>query len=104
VHDDPASTTRSFVRQDDIGGQTKGYLVVLRGAVVGQTYEIDRTTIIGRSSECDLRIYDDSLSRQHLRIRPPVDEHGEFTIEDLDSRNGTWVNGERITQQSTCPP
>jgi len=89
----------SFRPREGAEGPTKAYLVVLRGAVVGQTYQLDSRTIIGRSSDCDLRIYDESLSRQHLCIFPSPEEPGQFVIQDLDSRNGTWVNGIRITKQ-----
>lgn len=45
----------------------------------------ERSLLIGRSAECDLRIDDDSVSRQHARVYPSCLE-----IEDLSSRNGSW--------------
>ena len=50
-------------------------------------------TTIGRSSINDLALPDKSLSRQHVRI---AQEGGVFTVEDLGSRNGTFVNGDRL--------
>ncbi|MFN2594553.1 MAG: FHA domain-containing protein, partial [Actinomycetota bacterium] len=38
---------------------------------------------------------DEKASRQHARIRR--DEKGQFVIEDLNSTNGTYVNGERVS-------
>ncbi len=97
VPNDSQKITMTFRPREDGAGMAKAYLVVLRGAVVGQTYQIDSRTVIGRSSDCDLRIYDESLSRQHVSIFPTPD--GQFMIKDLDSRNGTWVNGKRIVQE-----
>ncbi len=57
--------------------------------VVGPTF------IIGRDHSCDLPLLSSRISRQHARITR--DEQG-VTIEDLQSSNGTWFDGERITQ------
>src|SRR5215813_3486299 len=60
-----------------------------------QKFLLDRpVTTIGRSSMNDLPISDKMLSRQHARI--VRDGNGGLTIEDLGSRNGTFLNGERL--------
>jgi serine phosphatase RsbU (regulator of sigma subunit) len=51
-------------------------------------------TSIGRSSMNDLPISDKMLSRQHARI--VKDDDGGLQVEDLGSRNGTFLNGERL--------
>jgi pSer/pThr/pTyr-binding forkhead associated (FHA) protein len=52
---------------------------------------------IGRASECDLCLaFDGSVSRQHARLE--WDGH-TWVIIDTNSRNGTFVNGERITER-----
>lgn len=48
---------------------------------------------IGRIPEVDLRVDHSSVSRKHARI---LLDRGELRISDLDSRNGTWVNGVRV--------
>ncbi|MSR64495.1 MAG: FHA domain-containing protein [Verrucomicrobiae bacterium] len=49
---------------------------------------------IGRSTMADVSIPDDErMSRVHCEIRR---EGGHYYIRDLDSKNGTWVNQERI--------
>ncbi len=53
----------------------------------------DGTHVIGRSDQADLVIPDRSLSRQHARL---IFMDGDWTIEDLGSRNGTLVNRQRI--------
>lgn len=51
---------------------------------------------IGRSDECDLAIPDDlRLSRVHARLDKDGDD---WVLVDLESTNGTFVNGERITE------
>jgi serine phosphatase RsbU (regulator of sigma subunit) len=52
------------------------------------------SVVIGRSSRCGLAIADSSLSREHARIFKTED--GWF-VEDLGSRNGTYVKGEKIS-------
>jgi pSer/pThr/pTyr-binding forkhead associated (FHA) protein len=57
---------------------------------------LDRPLVIGRSPECDIRICDSLLSRQHCRF-----DHDGFhwIATDLQSRNGTWLGERRLTQQ-----
>ncbi len=52
------------------------------------------TILLGRHSECQVRIVHDEASRRHARI---IAGPTGITIEDLGSLNGTWVNGERTT-------
>ncbi|MFH1131210.1 MAG: ATP-binding protein, partial [Pseudomonadota bacterium] len=54
----------------------------------------DQDTLIGRDACADVNLADAAVSRQHALIRQIAP--GEFTIEDLDSRNGTIVNGARV--------
>jgi pSer/pThr/pTyr-binding forkhead associated (FHA) protein len=49
-------------------------------------------TLIGRGHECGLRLLSTQVSRVHARVRGT---RGGVTLEDLGSKNGTWVNGER---------
>lgn len=53
----------------------------------------DRPITIGRSAEADIVILDEKVSRMHCGIRL---WDGEFYLKDLKSRNGTFVNGERV--------
>jgi hypothetical protein len=49
--------------------------------------------LIGRDESCDLVIADRQVSRQHARIRH---EGGHHLLEDLGSKNGTFVNGQEL--------
>ena len=52
-----------------------------------------RTTVIGRSRECDITVDDPNISRRHAEIRR---EDGAYWIVDLGSTNGIEVNGRRV--------
>ncbi|HXK26485.1 MAG TPA: DUF4388 domain-containing protein [Myxococcota bacterium] len=58
------------------------------------------SVIIGRSREADLRLADPDTSRRHAKI---VCESGRFTVQDLVSTNGTWVNGARVDEHVLKP-
>ncbi|MCP4443834.1 MAG: DUF4388 domain-containing protein [Myxococcales bacterium] len=57
----------------------------------------DREIIIGRSSDLDMVLVEDMVSRRHAKI---ATTDTEITISDMGSTNGTFVNGEKI---STTP-
>jgi transcriptional regulator with AAA-type ATPase domain len=60
---------------------------------------IDKALVAGRSAECDIAIpTDGACSRVHLRIVPRGDA---LQIADLGSRNGTFVDGRRVTDPIT---
>lgn len=60
-----------------------------------QLYKETKITI-GRQTNCDLVLDSPKVSRLHARIEL---EQGNFWITDLDSTNGTYLNGERITKE-----
>src|SRR5262245_25539664 len=74
-------------------------LVVIRGPLAGQEFVLEeRTTcILGRAEDCSPRIPDDehhrTISRHHclLDVNPPA-----IRLRDFGSRNGTYLNGQRI--------
>ncbi len=51
--------------------------------------------MMGRQSDNHFVLRDNRASRSHARI---VGEHGAYFLEDLNSRHGTWVNGERVAR------
>lgn len=52
----------------------------------------DAPVAVGRDESADVVIPDESLSRRHFVI---VREGGNYLLKDLDSQNGTWVDGQR---------
>ncbi|NIR02494.1 MAG: FHA domain-containing protein, partial [Gemmatimonadales bacterium] len=53
----------------------------------------DNPVAIGRAEDADIRLMQSKVSRRHCRI---FFENGFYSIEDTDSKNGTWVNDRRI--------
>ncbi len=53
----------------------------------------EKNVVIGRSSELDMVLVEDMVSRKHAKITITA---GKITIEDLGSTNGTFVNGEKV--------
>jgi diguanylate cyclase (GGDEF)-like protein len=71
------------------------YLVMIYGEYLGRRYSIeDRPLIIGRSPDCDIQLTDDCVSRVHCRITPA---NNGIIISDLDSTNGTYIDGVSVT-------
>jgi two-component system, NtrC family, response regulator AtoC len=54
----------------------------------------DLPIIVGRDAPSDLRIADQTLSREHARFT--LTDGNKITVEDLSSTNGTWIAGRRI--------
>lgn len=69
-------------------------LLVTEGRQPGQRVFVDQPEIIiGRDAQCDLVIDDRQVSRHHARIRR---DDEQYVLEDLDSKNGTFVNGQDL--------
>jgi predicted component of type VI protein secretion system len=69
-------------------------LVLYEGQPAGQRWLVDQDqTTIGREPDCEVVIEERQVSRYHARIER--DENG-YTIIDLGSKNGTYVNGEEV--------
>jgi predicted component of type VI protein secretion system len=70
-------------------------LLIQSGTEAGQAFELDRdVTIIGRGTDTDIVLTDTAVSRHHCQI---LREANAFIVQDMESKNGTIVNGEPIT-------
>jgi two-component system, NtrC family, sensor kinase len=68
---------------------------IIQGFDQGNRLEIDHGTFrFGRDSDNDLQLHDSEVSRFHAKLQPDGDG---FKVVDLESSNGTFVNGERST-------
>jgi pSer/pThr/pTyr-binding forkhead associated (FHA) protein len=74
----------------------RAQLVIRNGGFVGMTYDlVGDETLIGRNPTTDITLLDEGISREHTLIGWDS-ATGTHTIEDLQSTNGTRVNGKRI--------
>jgi DNA-binding winged helix-turn-helix (wHTH) protein len=69
-------------------------LIAQNGPLKGQRFTLERATVIGRESTCEIIVPDRQVSRYHARVTPAADG---ITLEDLGSKNGTHHNGEAIS-------
>jgi DNA-binding winged helix-turn-helix (wHTH) protein len=79
----------------------KPVLIIHEGEKAGHRWTIsERELIIGRGGECDIVLPERQVSREHIRVFRGDDD--QYYLEDLDSKNGTWVNGKQV-QATTVP-
>jgi hypothetical protein len=76
-------------------------IVVISGPDSGKQLEITGPCSIGRDPTNDLVLVDDVASVRHALLRPVSGDSVELT--DLSSRNGTWLDGDRVTSPSLVP-
>jgi pSer/pThr/pTyr-binding forkhead associated (FHA) protein len=73
-------------------------LVVQRGPGAGSRYLLDTDlSTVGRHPESDIFLDDITVSRRHVEFRREApDAGGSFRVHDVGSRNGTYLNGDRV--------
>ncbi len=70
-------------------------LILQQGNAPSRKWTLDRQEyVIGRLPDCDITLPDRLVSRHHARL---FQKDGTFWLEDLGSKNGTYVNGEPVT-------
>ena len=72
---------------------SKSYLVIERGLAGERVFHLQSRLTIGRAPESDIHLPDPSVSRQHALV---YIEDEKAILEDMGSRNGTYVNEERV--------
>jgi pSer/pThr/pTyr-binding forkhead associated (FHA) protein len=77
------------------------FLDAQKGPATGATYPVTREATIGRGTGADIVVPDESVSRVHASVR--VDGQ-TAVVEDLDSSNGTFVNGNQINSPCRVTP
>ena len=103
VRDEGGETTMSLtpddVRDDDheaLDVLVEGTALVVRagGGIAGETLHAGGAeTLIGRAPDCDIFLDDVTVSRRHAEL---LHDGDHFTIRDLGSLNGTFVNRTRV--------
>ena len=80
------------------GSARSGLSLVVVDASAKRSVPLTGSIVIGRAADADLVIDDPYASDRHARFGI---REGEVRLRDLDSTNGTWVNGERIEAART---
>ncbi|MCX5744387.1 MAG: GGDEF domain-containing protein [Proteobacteria bacterium] len=71
-------------------------LTALTGGSTGKIFRVGKgRSLIGRAQKAEVRLMDDGVSRNHASVRF---EGEDLWLDDMASRNGTFVNGERLTE------
>jgi pSer/pThr/pTyr-binding forkhead associated (FHA) protein len=71
-------------------------VVITEGPGAGNEYEFEQAAILGRLDSNDIPVKDAKASREHAKL---YKQGSTFAIVDLNSSNGTMVNGESITKR-----
>ena len=89
------TTRRWMVDRKKIAKRSRpSTLELVEGSGAPKLFMLDQDKmIIGRESDVELRIQSPELSRRHLQL---TRAHGEYTLVDLESRNGAYLNGIRV--------
>ena len=92
--------TRLTTQVDESGAPVRCQVLVVDGPDAGRAVALDGPRTVGTAAGCDLVLTDDRVSGQHLELRP--DGVG-FRVRDLDSTNGTWLEGARVSDVAVQP-
>lgn len=90
ARDDAAVGTRLVLRANDGTARAIELDAFPDGVVVGRV-----------ADQAQVVVADPQVSRAHCRLRPTPD--GGWEVEDLHSRNGTWLNGQRVERAEVMP-
>ena len=82
-----------FTGASTAAGET-GVLLRSRYDAPPEAIPVRREVVLGREDTCDVVLANPLVSRRHARVWPSA---GRYGVEDLQSSNGTYVNGQRIT-------
>jgi diguanylate cyclase (GGDEF)-like protein len=75
------------------------WVVIVTGAAnVGKMFRLDGELVIGRSPDAGVQIQEDGVSRKHAKL--VLTPEGKVQVVDMQSRNGTFVNGERVDAET----
>lgn len=90
--EDTATTSLDQI-EASLTASARPCVTVLTGGAAGKLFKLAPQMLVGRQPKAEIRLEDDGISRQHARLHS---EGGHVWIEDLGSRNGTFVNGTRV--------
>ncbi|MDP1827083.1 MAG: sigma 54-interacting transcriptional regulator [Archangium sp.] len=95
---DPATLTllnRPLLHSRDRGELAVRRFRVRRSAGSSRTTELTAATVVGSAQDADVRLESPTVSRRHVRLTPTV---SGVIVEDLASKNGTFLQGVRVSE------
>ncbi|RLT94511.1 FHA domain-containing protein [Ketobacter sp.] len=87
-------------KKEALSPRSEWTIMALSGPLKGKSIPIHGSMVFGRSSSCDIQISDAHMSRRHAEINL---KQGVLRLVDLQSSNGTCVNGKTIGEQVLKP-
>lgn len=101
----PATDTMVFARPGhevaSPESARRAYLLVRTDGTPAVQFDLGGALItIGRASDNDVILDDPEVSRHHCQLKL---QHGAYSLADLGSRNGSWVNGDQVTEMALGP-
>ncbi len=106
MNDTLASSQTSGGEVVDSARAREVLLIVMAGADVGKIFALAKDKplyLIGRDDNADIQILDGEISRRHAVVRFDA-RANQFVVSDLDSRNGTYLNGDKLTEEQPLKP
>ena len=95
THGQQGSITHRFRGHKGANVEEQPVIIMREGEFSGQQWTITAPEfLIGRGGDCDLVLPERQVSRHHLKI---LRQPGQFALQDLDSKNGTHLNGQPVT-------
>ena len=93
------SPAQRVLRKPSALGGKSIYLTVIEGDLKGKSFDVTGigTYTIGRK-DCDIILDDERVSRKHASV--VIIREAQYAVQDLASRNGTFVNGVRLTRRN----
>jgi pSer/pThr/pTyr-binding forkhead associated (FHA) protein len=93
------SPAQKMLRKPSALGGKSIHIQVMDGDDKGKSFDITGlgTYVIGRK-DCDIILDDEKVSRKHASII--IASVGHYAVQDLASRNGTFVNGVRLSRRN----
>ncbi len=100
VSDEGVEKTRAISIEDIVDDRSQdcvGWVVALQGELKGRDFRLTPgKNVLGTSADCDVVLTDQYMSSRHATINY---EDKRFTLVDLDSTNGTYVNERRVSRE-----
>ncbi len=96
----PEAESTGATERSQVAPRRTSELVVLENGKIVQTVPLDHTVVIGRSPASDIVLKEPKVSRKHAEIQFVG---GRYVLLDLESSNGTFIAGKRVSEQVLQP-